>query len=238
MSDVDTIEAGKSAWQRIKGQTRPLFEDWLTIGRALIAGRAQIMTEAGSNTPHGLKYNRLTREWLGETGLDEIDSHQRTSAVKMVENEIEIRVWRDGLPEASRLRANHPTVIVGYWRKGIMPQKTGPKPKPSNFFGHGRRGTELNRPGQDTIRRIANAMRSSGKADYYGLATVAIEALTEDDIIALLKPKKRASAQSIKAESPAAACRSVGDRGPVSQYSSAPPQPLSVAMQYFEFDRS
>lgn len=160
------------------------------------------MAAAGCNSPYGAKYHRLIREWLDQNGLDDIDSHERRGAVIMAENEIDITVWRQGLSEVARLRANHPNTIVMHWRKRTVPQRSGPKPKPHMVIRLGRRGSELNRPMGDTIKRCATALGASGKvprgADCYAIAVVAIEALTEDDIIALLKPKKRSSAQSIE----------------------------------------
>jgi hypothetical protein len=51
MTDQAAIDAAKAAWLRIKDQSKPLYEDWICIGRALIAGRTQAMAKAGVNTP-------------------------------------------------------------------------------------------------------------------------------------------------------------------------------------------
>jgi hypothetical protein len=57
--DSGTIEAGRAAWQRIRDHGRKSWDDWLTVGRALIIGRTEAMQKARANRPIGSTYNRL-----------------------------------------------------------------------------------------------------------------------------------------------------------------------------------
>ena len=81
MSD-QAIAEGRAAWERIKGNAKTTFSDWLLIGDCLRILRAQTMAEAKSNSPFGPRYqvaitiNRL----LSSHGLQDIDSHERRPA--------------------------------------------------------------------------------------------------------------------------------------------------------------
>jgi hypothetical protein len=76
------IAEGWAAWERIQGNAKTTFSDWLLIGGCLRILRAQTMAEAKSNSRFGPRYqvaitiNRL----LSSHGLQDIDSHERRPA--------------------------------------------------------------------------------------------------------------------------------------------------------------
>jgi hypothetical protein len=173
----------------------------MRIGHALIVGRTACMTAAKVNTPYGPGFQKHMRRWLHENGLSDIDTHERTNAIHMVEHEADIETWRNGLGEVARRRANHPNTVIAHWRNGSSPQRQGPKQKPHVAEQDLRRdaqragyagGPRPQRPEGDLIRRVATAMRSSGKQDWLQLATIAIEALTVEDLRDLM-PKAKAA---------------------------------------------
>jgi hypothetical protein len=113
-------------------------------------------------------YRRHWRRWINDNGL--------------------------GATASTKLRAGtrtHPGVIIKHMRAGTQPAARGPKAKP-HFAeqDHRRNATRVHcydgsrppRPDQDLIRRVAHAMRSSGKNDWLQLATIAIETLTVEDL--------------------------------------------------------
>jgi hypothetical protein len=66
------VSAGREAWARLRERERKSWSDWLLVGHALIAGRAQAMQMAGANRPLGWKYNSVFGEWLRSNGFDSI----------------------------------------------------------------------------------------------------------------------------------------------------------------------
>jgi hypothetical protein len=131
MTDQAIILA-QEAWARIKGQGKPLFTDWILIGKALIAARTACLAKAGVNSLYHPAYRRQVRMWLVDNGFDDLDSHERANSVHLVEHQAEIEAWRAGLSDAERRRCNHPNSVWGLWRKRSAPQRSGPK-KPSEL---------------------------------------------------------------------------------------------------------
>jgi hypothetical protein len=128
----DAVAEGRAAWERIKGQGKPLFSDWILIGKALIAARTACLAKAGVNSLYHPAYRRQVRVWLVENGFDDLDSHERTNSVHLVEHQAEIEAWRAELSDAERRRCNHPNSVWGLWRKRSAPTRSGPK-KPSEL---------------------------------------------------------------------------------------------------------
>jgi hypothetical protein len=179
------VSEGREAWQRIKERTKATFEDWMRIGRALIIGRTECMAKAKVNSPFGPAYQKHMRAWLDSNRLGDLDTHERTNAIHMIEHEAAITTWRMRLNPAARRLCNHPNSVMKHIKCGTIPQKTGPKVRPKRQRVHTieRRvapvrpsGPLLERPEQDMIRYVGDAMRQSGKQDWYGLAAVSIEA--------------------------------------------------------------
>jgi hypothetical protein len=126
------IAEGRAAWERIKGQGKPLFSEWILIGKALVAARAACLARAGVNSLYHPAYRRQVRVWLVDNGFDDLDSHERTNSVHMVEHQAEIEAWRAGLSDAERRRCNHPNSVWGLWRRRSAPTRSGPK-RPSEL---------------------------------------------------------------------------------------------------------
>jgi hypothetical protein len=113
---VDVVNAGVEAWRRRKADVRACWDDHVLIGKALLVGRAEAMALAGKNTPAGKAYNNHFSHWLREHHFDDIDPADRAKLMTMVENLAEIEAWRDSLPEATRLKQNHPSAVWRAWK--------------------------------------------------------------------------------------------------------------------------
>jgi hypothetical protein len=174
---------GREAVSRIRDRAKQTFDDWLLVGKALVIGRTSSMAQAKVNVPNGTPYQKAIRRWLDDNGFGDLDTHERTNAMWMAEHEAEISAWRMRLDPVARRLANHPNTIVKHMKGWTTPTKSGPKPKERQFAHHvepraqpTRHGPRLERPEQDMIRYVGDAMRESGKQDWYGLAAVSIEA--------------------------------------------------------------
>ena len=195
MSDLDVVSEGRAAWQRIQ-DTKPLYDDWLAIGKALVVGKAWCLRQAGTNGPYGPSYMRHTREWLIAAGLSDVETQERRGAIFMAEHEAELVRWRSSLSPDEVRHCNHPSTVVKHFRAGTRPQPRGPKRQQHHVVEHrrtdattGQYGPRPTRPDGDLIRRVATALRTCGKADWFALAIVAIEALTVEDLRNLMPAK-------------------------------------------------
>jgi hypothetical protein len=201
MSDTSIIAEGRAAWQRIKNRDKNTFSDWVAIGRCLIEGRRQCMAKAQVNSPFGPLYQHYMRDFLDANDMADLDSHERYGSVLIVEHLGEIEAYRASLTEAERSRCNHVNTVLMHWRRGTAPQRQGPKAKAKPQHVVEKRaepdesrasyGPRPLRPDGDMIRRIATAMRASGKSDWYQLATIAIETLTIEDLRDLMPAKAK-----------------------------------------------
>lgn len=186
----DIIERGKLAWARIKDRGKLQAEDWFLVGAALLAGRSECLKLARTNSLHSPHYRLHIRRWLNDNGFGDLDGGARDDAMWAAENKAKVTRWLDGLDEVSRRNANHPSTIISHMKRGTEPSRRGPK-------GHVVKSSKpqpATRPAQDIIRKVADAMRCSGKQDWLLLACVAIESLSAEDLLHLLG-KDRAPAQ-------------------------------------------
>ncbi|CCE11732.1 hypothetical protein BRAS3843_770030 [Bradyrhizobium sp. STM 3843] len=126
MPDQDVIAAARAAWKRIR--TRPLFSDWMAIGKALVVGKAQCLHQARVNKPYGPVYMRAMRTWLDSAGLGDVETQERRGAIFLAEHESEVTAWRDSLSPAEQRNANHPSTIVRHYQRGTRPRARGPRP--------------------------------------------------------------------------------------------------------------
>jgi hypothetical protein len=126
VSDQTIIAEGQAAWHRVK-DAKPLYEDWLAIGRALVVGKAQCLHQAGTNRPYGPVYLRSMRAWLDCAGLGDVETQERRGAIFIAEHEAEVTAWRQSLSPAETRNANHPSTIVKHFQAGTRPQPRGPK---------------------------------------------------------------------------------------------------------------
>ena len=184
LAPFDQVAQGRAAWERIKSRSKPMFDDWLLIGTALVLGRSICMAAAGIEVPYGPRYHAQIKRWLAENGLSDLDSHERLGAIFCAENQAKIEKWRAGLPEVARLRANHPNTILKHFRMGTVPQRQGPKTTCAR----------IDRPSQDMLRRVAAKMRENWTNDVYRLAAIAIQAVASDpdrDALFRLPPPRK-----------------------------------------------
>jgi hypothetical protein len=163
MSDALTISEGRAAWQRIKDHTKASFDDWLTIGRALVVGKAQCLHQAGANRPYGPAYMRGMRAWLDSAGLGDIETQERRGAIFMAENETELVRWRSSLSAKEARHCNHPSTVVKHFQAGTRPQPRGPKThnivRPEHAAGDSSGyGKPIDWPRAEHIRRAAQAV--------------------------------------------------------------------------------
>lgn len=201
MSDQTVIAEGRAAWARIKDRDKASFDDWIAIGRALIAARRACMTRAKVNSPFGPVYQKHMRGWLDENGLGDIDSHERYASVLVVEHLGDIEAMRATWTEKELRRGNHPSSILQCWRESRPPQRSGPKRYVEPDRRKAARPAEpAERPAQDLIRRVALAMKLSGRQDFFALAVVALESLTRADLIELLGERAKPAAREIQRE--------------------------------------
>jgi hypothetical protein len=113
----DAVSDGVAALSRLRERERTSWADWITVGRALIIGRAVSLRTAETNKPLGSRYNAAMGKWLREHDLDGITNQERYRALLVLENLPAISAWRDGLDEAKRMRLNHPNAVWQAWRR-------------------------------------------------------------------------------------------------------------------------
>jgi hypothetical protein len=171
----DAVAEGRSAWQRLCERERKSWSDWLLVGHASIAGRAEAMQQVKANRPLGSKYNRLFGEWLRENGFDSISNQARYRLVLVLEHPPEIEAWRESLDDVQRGRLNHPSAVWFAWKRATKAEaatphrqhvvlRAAPKPKKT---GNGR---PIHWNG-DAIKRAAIAIREAYSTDFYVLLT-------------------------------------------------------------------
>jgi hypothetical protein len=122
IAKAGVVEAGREAWQRRKDDAHVCWEDWVLIGKALLAGRAHAMTRAGKKQPRGKAYTLYFSNWLQAHHFHDIDKADRGKAMWTIEKLDELEAFRDSLPEADRQRLNHPSAV---WRAWKCPNRGG-----------------------------------------------------------------------------------------------------------------
>jgi hypothetical protein len=180
MNDQDAIVSeGRAALERIEEHGRKLFADYVLVGDALVVGRSECLKLSGGNSIQSPVYRTHFRRWIDAQGFGSMDGGARDDAMWLAEHKTEVTRWRDGLSEAARRNCNHPTTCRTHFGRGTKPQPRGPKAKPHVAEQDHRRNAARELPEraeQDLIRFVGDAMRQSGKQDWYGLAAVSIEA--------------------------------------------------------------
>src|SRR5947209_9081005 len=106
--------ADARAWERLASDRT--WRDWLSIGAALLVGRAAAMREAHVNRPQGRGYNTAFSTWLERYGFDAIDQGDRSRLFACMDNRPAIEAWRQTLPLNKRLLLNHPAAVLRSWK--------------------------------------------------------------------------------------------------------------------------
>lgn len=118
----ETVQQGRIAWARLKKNGKN-WDDWKTVGHALLEGRKTAMRNAGTTAPAGRGYSDAFNEWLTCNRFDIGPSHQGKLLVAMGLLP-EIENWRATLPLRQRLCLNNPGAVLFRYRKatGIKPE--------------------------------------------------------------------------------------------------------------------
>jgi hypothetical protein len=191
---MDTIEAGRDAWQRLQAHQRTAWTDWVTVGRALQAGRAAALVAAKVKTPFGAVYTRMFGTWLRENGLDGVGQQVRHRLLKCMEHLDAIERWRATLTEVRRSKYNHPDGVWAHWHRDMQagPPRAYSRPyRPLNTSGGRATHAGYHRAvsfDQDMVKRAGDAMRKAWCNDCYKLAAIALSAAIrhEVDVLNLL----------------------------------------------------
>ncbi len=124
----ETIRIGQEAMTR----KRRAWADWIAIGEALQAGRAEVMRDVHTNQPTGRQYEKAMAEWLVANGFKEIDKGVRCRLLECLQYSDEIKKWRELLTESERFRFNHPDAVLRKWKAATaIPDPTATsKPSP------------------------------------------------------------------------------------------------------------
>jgi hypothetical protein len=186
---VDIVGDGREAWQRLRDRERATWADWLTVGSALVVGRAAAMTAAKSNSPQGSRYNKLMGRWLAEHGFDGITAQERYRCVLCVEHADSIEEWRVTLAEEKRRKLNHPNAVWHAWRKATQPSATSEKIR--RRIAAGLAATKSGKPvywSQEHVRRAHLALLRARSSDLLTLARAALQGAirNEGDLLGLL----------------------------------------------------
>ena len=113
----DVVAKGRNAWRRIEAREAATYDDWIAVGRALVAGRAVAMAKAKCNAPVGGAYNKAYGRFLQEAGFASVIAPERYKIIKVVENIAAVARWRESLSPAERRRCNHPSTLWIGWKR-------------------------------------------------------------------------------------------------------------------------
>lgn len=207
------IAEGRAAWQRLRNRARASWDDWKLVGRALTAGRNEVMAAAGVNSPFGKSYTRKMAAWLAETGFDSVGQQVRSRLMLCLDHLDEIEHWRTTLTDEQRTRWAHPDSVWMHYSRSLQPARndvSSPHLAP-HFVQHkhhkpaeaGRRGGGAVYWDGESIRRAAAAIHETyASGDCYLIARRALEAAVRDeaDLLELLRPNTAMSALPRRAD--------------------------------------
>jgi hypothetical protein len=119
----ETVQQGRIAWARLKKNGKN-WDDWKTVGRALLEGRKTAMRTAGTTTPGGRGYSDAFNDWLAYNRFD-LKQTQRAKLLVVMGILPEIERWRATLTPLQRARTNDPGSVLRRYRRaiGIKPEQ-------------------------------------------------------------------------------------------------------------------
>lgn len=166
--DVERIiKAGQAAWKRIKDPKDKSWNDWMTVGEALLSIRQEAMNAAGipvgtNRPPAGRTYNTAFGDLLRRFHLHDIDKADRSRLFDCMENRGAIEDWRNSLDQAQRYKFNHPSTVWRHWKKAMEEWKPAGAPAETKLVKTERELTRaleecdtLRRENRDLTARIA-----------------------------------------------------------------------------------
>lgn len=183
----EIIRRGQGALARIE---QAHWSDYVDLILAHSVLRAQAMREAGSNSPHGMRYRKAIAAKLRLHGFDRIDKSDRSRLYRCADNWSEISSWHASQPAEAQARLNHPRVVLAAWQRGLKPKKSKEaKPKPPPRLNEVQSADDLLAGISDRIRAeleerlLAQQIRSaSSKTDITTTLTkILYGALREND---------------------------------------------------------
>jgi hypothetical protein len=125
----DQIQAGQNAWARLKAHQT--WSDWKVLGTAVAGGRVEAMREARTNRPAGRRYSESFCAWLTANKFADIGKTTRARLLQCMENIDAIEAWLKKLEIDKRLKLNHPTTVLGAWKRSTAaPKAKTKKPVP------------------------------------------------------------------------------------------------------------
>jgi hypothetical protein len=124
-----TIHNGRQAWDHL--QKNSTWKDWKAVGSALILGRVTAMRDAHTNKPQGRGYCAALSGWVKKFGFADLDQGDRKRLFDVMDRLAEVETWLDQLPQAERLRLNHPSAVWRKWKAATAAPKAGAEAKPS-----------------------------------------------------------------------------------------------------------
>jgi hypothetical protein len=119
----EVVRLGQEAMER----KRRGWEDWLAIGKALEAGRAEVMRSLHTNEPCGRRFEKAMGEWLIANRFKEINKATRSQLLDCLKHKIEIEKWRAQLTDSERWKFNHPDTVLKKWKAStVVPDPNAP----------------------------------------------------------------------------------------------------------------
>jgi hypothetical protein len=129
-SDDQVIARAQEAASRLIAGAS--YQDWVTVGRALLIGRAHSMYEAGTNKPQGSRFAACFSRWLAGTKLDSVaDKGTRSRLLDLLDHIEDVERWRQTLPANRRLEINHPNTVWRHWQRSKVVRDPNKAQKPS-----------------------------------------------------------------------------------------------------------
>ena len=118
----ETVQQGRIAWARLKKNGKN-WDDWKTVGHALLEGRKTAMRNAGTTAPAGRGYFDAFNDWLAYNRFD-LKQTQRAKLLVVMGILPEIERWRATLTPLQRARTNDPGSVLRRYRRaiGIKPE--------------------------------------------------------------------------------------------------------------------
>jgi hypothetical protein len=121
----EVVRLGQEAMER----KRRGWEDRLAIGKALEAGRAEVIRSLHTNKPHGRRFEKAMGGWLIANRFKEINKATRSQLLDCLKHKTEIEKWRAQLTDSERWKFNHPDTVLKKWKASTVVPDPNASPK-------------------------------------------------------------------------------------------------------------
>ena len=92
------------------------FENYCSIGKALLVGKKFALHTSGANCAMGRTYSLAFSRWIREHKFESMPKSLRSVCIELAENAEAITAWRNGLPERQRRRLVSPLAVTRRWK--------------------------------------------------------------------------------------------------------------------------